>query len=409
MIRIAIFGIIILALAPATRTQAQVPVRQIDSSYGCVQCHAANRRAFISGVHAERGIRCDDCHQGDPSAFALPAAHRAPFVGSPSKLEVAQLCSTCHSDPSQMRQYGLPTDQLAGLRTSRHGQLLDRGDEAAPTCTDCHEAHLIRRATDARSRTHPTHISQTCVQCHENQELMGRYGLGTDQYAQYRASEHGVALYERGNSAAPSCIGCHGSHAALPPGVTEIADVCGRCHALVRQAFFQGPHGVAATTGAIPGCLGCHANHATTHPSPDPMAAGCLKCHDEGSAAAALGLEFQRGIRAATENIRAAEEAIDELVRAGRDASGVRQRFRTAQTRYRQIAQVQHSLNLDALKDLELRVSSTTGDIVESAEVARERQWEHKLILIPVWFLALAVVVLAAFRRGEVRRQRGEA
>jgi hypothetical protein len=37
--------------------------------------------------------------------------------------------------------------------------------------------------------------------------------------------------------------------------------------------------------------------------------------------------------------------------------------------------------------------------------VAAEQRWEHKLLLIPVWFLALAIVVLAWFRLSEARRR----
>jgi len=40
-------------------------------------------------------------------------------------------------------------------------------------------------------------------------------------------------------------------------------------------------------------------------------------------------------------------------------------------------------------------VRSISRDLRGAAEVAEERQWEHKLLLVPVWFLALASVALA--------------
>jgi len=145
-------------LAPARHAAAQEQMLGIDSSYGCIVCHIDHRRAYLSGVHAERGIRCDVCHGGRPSELALPAAHGGRFLGRPSKRQIASLCASCHADPNQMRQFGLRSDEMTALRTSRHGQLLDRGDRHAPTCTDCHEAHLIRRSTDARSNSHPLNI-----------------------------------------------------------------------------------------------------------------------------------------------------------------------------------------------------------------------------------------------------------
>jgi hypothetical protein len=95
------------------------------------------------------------------------------------------------------------------------------------------------------------------------------------------------------------------------------------------------------------------------------------------------------------------EEAMERLRAAGRPVADAEQRYRTALTAYRQMALVQHSLDLDALEALTLQVLSSARNIAEAADVAAERRWEHKLLLIPVWFLALAVVILARFRIAE--------
>ena len=207
---------------------------QDDVTYGCIICHADKRRAFQQGVHADRGIQCEACHGGDPSAIEIAPAHRGRFLGSPTKFEILDLCSSCHGDPNQMRQFGLSADQLAEFRTSRHGELLiGHRNTDAPTCTDCHDAHLIRPVEDVRSNSHPLNIPAMCAKCHEDEELMGGYGEPTDQFDQYRAGAHGRAVFEDRNFAAPTCIGCHGSHAALPPSVQQVTDVCGRCHVTV--------------------------------------------------------------------------------------------------------------------------------------------------------------------------------
>jgi hypothetical protein len=379
-----------------------------DTTYGCIVCHADKRRSFGMGVHAERGVRCHDCHGGVPSAQERDAAHGGRFLGAPAKARTVAVCSSCHADPNRMRQYGLPADQLAELRTSRHGELLlVRGDTAAPTCTDCHDAHTVLPPTDARSPVYPANIPGTCGRCHEDEGRMRRYGIPTDQGAAFRRSAHGVALFDRGDFAAPTCIGCHGSHAALPPDVTEVSNVCGRCHVLVGQAFDAGPHGSVAGRAGFPGCLACHSNHGTERVPPDRLASVCTRCHTAESPPGILAAEVQQEITRVAGELEAAREAIAELARAGEIVTDVRFRYQTALTFYEQLGQVQHSLDRERLADLSLRASAITRDIRAAAEASRERRWEHRLLLIPIWFLALAAVMIARFKLADLRRHGG--
>ena len=388
--------------APAGSGFAQA-VQTADSTYGCLTCHADKRRAFRLGVHSERGIRCDDCHGGDPTTVETQSAHRGEFLGTPSKAQTVTLCSSCHSDPDQMRQFGLSADQLAEFGTSRHGMLLRAGNTDAPSCTDCHDAHTILRPEDARSNVHPHNIPSTCATCHEDGQMMAKYGLPTNQLELYSASAHGVAVFERDNFAAPTCVGCHGSHAALPPRVTEIASVCERCHQLLGREFDRGPHGPATQAGTLRGCLGCHGNHETVRTPVSEIAAVCTNCHEAGSAPDSVGMAIQRRVVQADSELESAAHALDELVRIGRSTDDARARYRAALTDFRQMAQVQHSLDLELLQDLGLRVASATGIVHAQAEVAAEEQWEHKLLLLPIWFFVLSGIVLATFKLREVR------
>jgi hypothetical protein len=398
-----------MGLAPAA-VAAQAGGVGLDTLYGCVVCHAEMRDAFVRGVHAERGIVCVDCHGGDPRAVALPAAHRGRFTGAPSKVATVALCGSCHADPDRMRQHGLPTGQLAEFRTSRHGQLLlRRGDIDAPTCTDCHDAHTILRRDDARSNVYPVNIPETCAHCHEDRRLMGKYGLSTGQMREFRESAHGVALFRDQNFAAPTCVGCHGSHSALPPTVTEIANVCGRCHVLVEQALNAGPHGAAARAGRIPGCLACHSNHGTARLAVGEIVTACRQCHTAGSHADSVAATVAARAGGAADALRSAEDAIQRLEHAGRRVADTRFRYRAALTEYLEIGQLQHSLALDQLEDLERRVGSTARDIAAEADAVAERRWEHRLLLIPIWFLTLAIVFLARVRLRELRGRGGSA
>jgi hypothetical protein len=49
------------------------------------------------------------------------------------------------------------------------------------------------------------------------------------------------------------------------------------------------------------------------------------------------------------------------------------------------------------MDDLIRRVRSISVTLDAAAEANAERRWEHKLILIPVWFLALSGLVLVWF------------
>ena len=375
-----------------------------DERYGCLLCHADKRRAYRMGVHSERGVQCHDCHGGDPSAFETPAAHSGAFRGAIGKLETVEVCSSCHGDPDQMRQYGLPADEIAELRTSRHGQLLlDEGNLDAPTCSDCHDPHTTLRPDDARSGVHPTNISATCARCHDDEALMAPYGIPTGQVEAHRNSAHGIALYDEENFAAPTCVGCHGSHAALPPNVDEISNVCGRCHVNVRRAFDLGPHGRPEGGAAPLGCTSCHSNHHTERVEAERIAETCEGCHAAGSAEATLGEEVEALLVRAESEIERAREALHELARGGHETSDERFRFRGALTDFRRLEKLQHTLDIQEMTDVGRLIASASLDIRGKAEVSAEEKWEHRLFLLPVWFFALGIIFLAGHRFRQAR------
>jgi hypothetical protein len=229
--------------------------------------------------------------------------------------------------------------------------------------------------------------------------MMETYGLEVSQFDEYRSSAHGRAVFQDGNFAAPSCIGCHGSHAALPPDVGEITNVCGRCHVDVRHALAAGPHGPSGDAGSVAlGCTACHTNHGTEKVASDRISETCNRCHQSDDEVTQLGEQIEQGALRAERQMESAREAIEELAMSGRETSDARFRYRSALTEFNQIAQVQHSLDVGRLTDLELEVSSIAKGIEASAEVAAEHRWEHRLLLVPLWFFALSIAALAFFR-----------
>jgi hypothetical protein len=237
---------------------------------------------------------------------------------------------------------------------------------------------------------------------------MAPYDIPTRQFDDFRESAHGVALFEQENLAAPSCVGCHGSHSALPPRVLQISNVCGRCHVLVRRAFESGPHQAAAQDGRIAGCTACHDNHRTEPVPVEQIGATCIRCHSRESAPAVQGAELQELMMAASRDLEAAEGALESLARAGRRVDTERFRYQTARTAFLEFQEVQHGLDMEQLEELGLRIGSISRDVRAAAESVEEKRWEHRLLLLPIWFLALAAVVLAWFRLRDARRRDGE-
>jgi len=75
---IALLGLLgPLGTASATQSALSEPAVQVDSGYGCLICHADKRRTFGVGVHSERGIRCHDCHGGNPASVETARAWRS--------------------------------------------------------------------------------------------------------------------------------------------------------------------------------------------------------------------------------------------------------------------------------------------------------------------------------------------
>ena len=65
-----------------------------------------------------------------------------------------------------MQGSGITTRPFLSFRESVHAQAASRGNLGAAVCSDCHRAHDVLPATDARSPIFKFNIPQTCGQCH---------------------------------------------------------------------------------------------------------------------------------------------------------------------------------------------------------------------------------------------------
>lgn len=297
-------------------------------------------RDFLSDVHFRQGLSCAGCHGGAPSDTDMADEIYERWPSAPERHEdrtwVPDFCSRCHADPSFMRGFnpGLPTDQYAKYRESQHGiLLLGEGDSKAAQCVSCHGIHGIRESNSRRSMTHPQNIPATCGQCHADPEYMAGYTtldgrpLPTDQVEQYRVSVHGVALLERGDLGAPACNDCHGNHAAMPPEVSLVSQVCRTCHSGNGSLFDGSQHKKAFAENGWPECGRCHGEHDIVKPSDAMMAveAGrlCYDCHAEYSRnnpeCNEVAAHFHEMLTTLSEHEETFEEEVEILAAKGLD------------------------------------------------------------------------------------------
>ena len=180
--------------------------------------------SYERSIHGEgwkKGKRtavCSDCH----------GTHLLQSASSPTstinKQNLAVTCGACHGAVS--REY----------TESVHGRAVALGITDSPSCTDCHDEHLILAANDPMSSVFRGNEPRTCGQCHQDPEMAARYGLPPDVIGSYQDSYHGWAI-KRGGRDVAVCADCHNTHAIgsrFDPGSSihpnNVVETCRRCH-----------------------------------------------------------------------------------------------------------------------------------------------------------------------------------
>jgi len=169
---------------------------------------------------------CTDCHGShDLQSSAVSTSTIA-------KPNIAHTCSKCHQKQA---------DEYA---KSVHGRAVAHGIVDSPTCTNCHEEHLIRKHGDPKSRTSPENVAaQTCAKCHQDPEMAAKYGLPPEVIESFEDSYHGWAQ-KRGGRKAAVCIDCHTTHsigsaldATSSIHKSNVVATCAKCHPDANPAF----------------------------------------------------------------------------------------------------------------------------------------------------------------------------
>lgn len=290
-----------------------------------------NLRELVSDVHFRRGLSCAGCHGGDPSDEDMADEIYERWPEAPARYQdrtwIPEFCASCHADPAFMRRFdpGLPTDQYAKYKQSRHGKrLLREEDSKVAQCVSCHGVHGIRGPKSPRSSVYPQRVPYTCGECHADSEYMAGYvgtdgePLPTDQLEEFESSVHGRALLDRGDLGAPACNDCHGNHAAMPPEISSISQVCRTCHAGNGELFDGSKHKQAFERNGWPECEKCHGNHAIDETDDSMLSESssplCYECHREYAEDNPDCIETAKFFHASITSLAQASHSLDEFI-----------------------------------------------------------------------------------------------
>jgi hypothetical protein len=375
--------IALLVLAGSARAQQ-------DS---CIACHAAQAALEKDRAHARAGIRCTDCHGGDSEKPELHEA-KAKETGFRGKLDRSTwpaLCGDCHADVRRMNRFGIPTDQLAQYRTSKHGEaFFERGDEKVATCVDCHAAHGVLEARNPESPVHPTNVPATCGKCHGDAARMEDYGLDAQAPEHYRASIHAKLLFEDKDLSAPQCATCHGNHGAVPPGYSDVAAVCGKCHIRQQEFFAKSPHAKLVESEDFNTCVVCHGNHRVLPATERLFQGACGTCHGAGDEALAVRDRVVDLIHSATERFEHAKTDLADARRLGIATEDDQVLLENARTSVLELQPAQHALDPGLLEPIAAEAAASLSRLEQRLQGARSLERSKRLVILPVVvFLAL--------------------
>jgi len=389
----------------------------------CIACHRelgdefeAQVEQWEKSIHKEVGVVCVDCHGGDPTSMDVDVAksEEAGFLGKPDPKDIPALCAKCHADIQKMRQYNIRTDQYAEYKTSVHGRrLLEEGDTRVATCTSCHSTHEIRMKDDPLATVYHTNVPETCGKCHADPERMKPYGIPTNQLDEYKASYHGQILYKKikGKNPAlvPSCADCHGIHGAAPPGVKEVSNVCGNCHANNAEYYRKSPHYQSVQKVGVPRCIDCHGNHRILYPDLERFVGKeeghCGHCHDASSFAYTLALEIKQSLEDTSKELERGKKEAEAVQFSGINMEFIDSQLKAGEDKLIEVLPVTHSLNIGLVKGLMDEAKKKAAEVTaEVDKIQKDLQRRKKALLVVILGDFLLVGLLYLKKRSLKKR-----
>jgi len=285
-------------------------------------------------------------------------------------------------------------DQVDKYKTSVHGKRNAKGDIKVAECSACHGSHDIRSAKDVKSRVYPTNIPATCGTCHADPSYMKGYGIASDQLEKYSKSVHGIALLDKNDIGAPACNSCHGNHAAAPPGVESVSNVCGICHALNADLFDKSPHKKAFDSADMPECETCHGNHDILTASDQLLGvsdeAVCSWCH--GGEPGSKAFQAASSMRILADSLENAEKAaislVDDAEQKGMEITDAKFKLRDVRQARLESRTMVHSFDPDKFHEVIDKGLGVTTVVTAEARTAIDDYFFRR------WGLGIATLIM---------------
>ncbi|MBM2814198.1 MAG: doubled protein [Ignavibacteria bacterium] len=230
---------------------------------------------YTESIHGEglmkKGLTvtatCASCHS---SHLILPHTDSRSSI---SRSKIAGTCTKCHGKIEEVHQ-----KVIDGKRWEKEAHIL-------PSCVDCHQPHKARKVFYLQGMS-----NSECMKCHQNKMLV--------------SSKTGISLYIDTNVVGHSMhkkINCTQCHSNLTPStkrpcatITQQVN-CASCHDKVGDEYNKSIHGKLLVRGdtMAPTCKECHGTHNILDRR-DPKSPVfsqnipglCGKCHLEGKKAA---------------------------------------------------------------------------------------------------------------------------
>ncbi|MBU1628069.1 cytochrome c3 family protein [bacterium] len=384
---------------------------------GCLSCHKEIddpiAGQYEKSIHFEAKIGCSDCHGGDPKELEdmdIAMSKEKGFKGVPKGTEITELCGSCHSDVNKMRKYNLRTDQLANYKTSIHGQkLYESNDTNVAVCTSCHGKHLILKPSHPESTVYKVNIPKTCSTCHSNAELMSQYNIPTDQYSKYLRSYHGTLLMRDHNLKVASCADCHGIHGAKPPGISEIADVCGNCHSTTLTQYRSGAHAKSLEDFGKPKCIDCHDHHEILFPDEEMFLSYgkgvCYLCHENGSSGSKRANKLHELLTGAKTLSSKAKLALEQGGLTEGEVESLKSDMLKADTSITEAIITTHTLDITKVSEFISLADKLSQDIIDKVNEKKESLQIRKKAIVLVLVVAAILIFLLLLKKKKYEQE----
>ena len=229
----------------------------------CTKCHTMKDNKIHARLTSQEAMKaaCTECH----GSHAVRRVRDLPRGN--------QYCLSCHS-----REISITFDSGEKRAIVVHEQHLNSSVHKNLSCIDCHfgfssSTHPVRAFKNPRdySLAH----SESCRRCH------------FDKYTKTLEGIHYKVLLQ-GNSNAPVCTDCHGTHAIASARKDKLANAkrCEQCHGEVYAIYAKSVHGAALIQEHIedvPVCSDCHKAHDNAGPMSGDFRITipqiCASCH----------------------------------------------------------------------------------------------------------------------------------